>query len=152
MEHNIEQLVDECLSLGARMEDLSDDLSALSNEVRQAKMDVEDIISRLEQEGHCDCESASHAKENVDRLAQQWANLNRALLSLQEHIEHKRDQLQAILDSTSEEDPEYPVLEDALDDLSLSAAELTEMLDDMDALLIALDDLSSTLEKLRVSQ
>jgi len=65
---------------------------------------------------------------------------NRSLIALQEHVFAKHEDVQFELDHLEEDSEEYALLEDTLDDLSLVYAELTEILDEMDTLLLAVAD------------
>jgi len=86
--------------------------------------------------------------DDLQNLGQQWEQLNRSLIALQEHVFAKHEDVQFELDHLEEDSEEYALLEDTLDDLSLVYAELTEILDEMDTLLLAVADLTRTVEQL----
>jgi len=86
--------------------------------------------------------------DDLQNLGQQWEQLNRSLIALQEHVFAKHEDVQFELDQLEEDSEEYALLEDTLDDLSLVYAELTEILDEMDTLLLAVADLTRTVEQL----
>jgi len=151
VEESVKRLADECFALGAQLEELSDDLSALSNDIRKTKMQVEELFAQSQQPGAVAETLKTHKKELMDdlqNLAKQWEQLNRSLIALQGHVFSKHEDVQFELDHLEEECEEYALLEDTLDDLSLVYAELTEILDEMDTLLLAVADLSRTVEQL----
>jgi len=49
VEESVKRLADECFSLGAQLEELSDDLSALNNDIRRTKMQVEELFAQSQQ-------------------------------------------------------------------------------------------------------
>jgi len=153
VEESVKRLADECFSLGAQLEELSDDLSALNNDIRRTKMQVEELFAQSQQQsGAVVAETLkTYKKELMDdlqNLGQQWEQLNRSLIALQEHVFAKHEDVQFELDHLDEDSEEYALLEDTLDDLSLVYAELTEILDEMDTLLLAVADLTRTVEQL----
>ena len=151
MEESVKRLADECFALGAQLEELSDDLSALSNDIRKTKMQVEELFAQSQQPGAVAETLKTQKKELMDdlhNLGKQWEQLNRSLIALQEHVFSKHEEVQSELDHLGEESEEYALLEDTLDDLSLVYAELTEILDEMDTLLLAVADLTRTVEQL----
>jgi len=152
VEESVKRLADECFSLGAQLEELSDDLSALNNDIRRTKMQVEELFAQSQQSGAVVAETLEARKkellEDLQNLSQQWEKLNRALITLQELVFAKHEAVEYELDRLDEESEDYALLEDTLDDLSLVYAELTEILDEMDTLLLAVADLTRTVEQL----
>ncbi len=151
MEESVKRLADECFALGAQLEELSNDLSALNNDIRRTKMQVEELFAQSQQPGAVAEALKTHKKElmhDLQNLGKQWEQLNRSLIALQEHVFSKHEDVQSELDHLEEESEEYALLEDTLDDLSLVYAELTEILDEMDTLLLAVADLTRTVEQL----
>jgi len=65
--------------------------------------------------------------DDLQNLGQQWEQLNRSLIALQEHVFAKHEDVQFELDHLEEDSEEYALLEDTLDDLSLVYAELTDL-------------------------
>jgi len=55
--------------LGAQLEELSDDLSALNNDIRQTKMQVEELFAQSQQSGAVVAETLrTYKKELMDDL------------------------------------------------------------------------------------
>lgn len=153
MEESIKRLADECFALGAQLEELSDDLSALNSDIRRTRMRVEEIFTQSQQPGAgAEAQTLEARKrellEELQNLSQQWEKLNRALITLQELVFAKHEAVEYELDHLDDESEEYALLEDTLDDLSLVYAELTEILDEMDTLLLAVAELTRTVEQL----
>jgi predicted nucleic acid-binding Zn-ribbon protein len=145
----VKQLADQCFALGARLEELSNDFSALSNDLREERMRVEDLYAESQTGGAPEKHRVDELLSALDILNERWEKLDKALVSLQERVSAQHDLVETELDNLGEETEEYALLEDTLDDLSLVYAELVEVLDDMDMLLAAMIELRHTLEELQ---
>ncbi|WP_018963328.1 hypothetical protein [Coprothermobacter platensis] len=152
MEESVKQLADQSFALGAKLEELSDDLSALSNDFRQAKLQIEDLFSKnpnREESQSAEKLSKKDLLSLLDTISERWETLNHSLITLQERVANQHDIVEHEIDNQQEDTEEYALLEDTLDDLSLVYAELTEVLDDMDTLLTAITELRRALDELK---
>jgi len=59
-------------SLGAQLEELSDDLSALNNDIRRTKMQVEELFAQSQQSGAVVAETLRTYKKNSWMTSKPW--------------------------------------------------------------------------------